>query len=102
MSRPLTKSSEFSPVALGSHRGIWNIDVPAALEEVLAPGYLEQLGGRVLAGDRLLLACGPEGDRVYGDAVVVEAVERQGGEPARVVAHLLSSTCESTRPVAKK
>lgn len=97
MSRPLTKSSEFSPVALGSHRGIWNIDVLATLEEVLAPGYLEHLGGRALAGDRLLLACGPAEDRVYGDAVIVEAAERQGGESARIVVHLLSST----RPVRK-
>lgn len=102
MNRALKKTGAVSPVALGSHNGLWSVNLAASLEEVLAPGYFNDLAGRVLEGDRLMLACGPEGDRAFGDAVVVTAVEQQAGEPGQVVVHLLASTrpLRSTRKAA--
>ncbi len=97
MNRALKKTGAVLPVALGSRNGLWSIDVPAQLEEVLSDGYLDDLSDQVLAGDRLMLNTGVEGARTYADAVVIEAVERKEGEPGRVVLHLLSST----RPVKK-
>ena len=61
----------FALASMGGHFRTYSADTAEPLEATLAPEFWAHVGRSVKEGDRIDLACGPKGARVYATAVIV-------------------------------